>query len=131
MTGRQPKELIPGFLSISDCCLVHLRKTGLFETVLPSKIFEAAAMARPVVIGVGGCAAELVRDADCGICIEPENAVELADAIERLRADPDLRARLGRQGRDLLSARYDVDRLAEDYARLVERIRGDWQARRS
>jgi glycosyltransferase involved in cell wall biosynthesis len=130
VTGRQPKELIPAFLSISDCCLVHLRKTALFETVLPSKIFEAAALERPIIMGVGGFAADMIRDADCGICIEPENAVDLVAAIDTLRADPARRADLGRHGRERLSSRYDVDRLAEEYAEVVERVRADWVAGR-
>lgn len=128
VTGRQPKESIPGFLSISDCCLVHLRKTALFETVLPSKIFEAAALERPIIMGVGGFAAQLIRDAECGICIEPENAGELVAAIDTLRADPALRAELGKRGRTNLSSRYDVDRLADDYARLLQRVRSEWVA---
>jgi len=130
VTGRQPKELMPAFLSISDCCLVHLRKTSLFETVLPSKIFEAAAMERPIVLGVGGCAAELVREAGCGICIEPGNEAELVAAIDDLRTNPERRAALGRAGRERLSGRYDVDRLAEEYADVVERVRADWVAGR-
>lgn len=126
LTGRLPREAMPAVLSISDCCLVHLRKTGLFETVLPSKIFEAAAMERPIVLGVEGDAASLVREADCGICIEPGDDVALLSAIDRLAADPELRRRLGRNGRANLVARHDVDRLAEDYACVLERVRSDW-----
>lgn len=126
VAGRQPKELMPAFLSISDCCLVHLRKTGLFETVLPSKIFEAAALERPIIMGVGGFAADLIREADCGVCIEPENAAELLAAIETLRTNSSLRAEMGRRGRERLLSRYDVDRLAEDYAELIEQVRSNW-----
>jgi glycosyltransferase involved in cell wall biosynthesis len=129
--GRQPKERIAGFLSISDACLVHLRKTDLFQTVLPSKIFETAAMERPIIMGVGGFAADLVRQAGCGICIESENETELADAIEKLATDPDLCGRLGRQGRESLAVRYDMNRLAEDYAGIVERVRQAWLAGKS
>lgn len=128
VTGRQPKEAMIGFLSISDCCLVHLRKTDLFETVLPSKIFEAAALERPIILGVGGFAADLIREADCGLCIEPENDAELLEAIDTLRADPRLRAEMGARGRGSLSSRYDIDRLAEEYAALVTRVRADWLA---
>jgi putative intracellular protease/amidase len=130
VTGRQPKELVPGFLAISDCCLVHLRKTGLFETVLPSKIFEAAALERPIILGVKGFAEELVRGADCGICIEPEDELQLVDAIETLRRDPEMRRQMGERGRTSLVARYDIDRLSEDYARLVQDVRAAWLAGR-
>lgn len=130
VTGRQPKEAMNGFLSISDCCLVHLRKTDLFQTVLPSKIFEAAALERPIILGVGGFAADLVREAECGLCIEPENDAELVAAIDTLRADPRLRAEMGARGRGNLSSRYDIDRLAEEYADLIVRLKADWLAGR-
>ena len=93
--GRQDKSLIPAFLSASDACLVHLKKTGLFETVMPSKIFEAASMAKPIILGVEGSAADLVKNVGAGICIEPENAEQLADAVKKLASDPQLCQQLG------------------------------------
>ena len=43
---------------------MHLRKQELFKSVLPSKLFEAAGMGKPIVLGVEGCAAEFLRGAD-------------------------------------------------------------------
>lgn len=50
------------------------RQSDHFKTVLPSKMLEATAMAKPTILGVGGYAAQFLREADAGICIEPENA---------------------------------------------------------
>ena len=55
---------------------------------------------------------------------------ELVAAIDELRTNPARRADLGRHGRERLSSRYDVDRLAEEYAEVVQRVRADWLARR-
>ena len=60
-TGSLDRSLIPNVLSLSDVCFVHLRKSKTFETVMPSKIFEAAAMARPIILGVRGFAQEFVQ----------------------------------------------------------------------
>ena len=59
-TGRLPKSDMPMVLASSDCLLVHLKKTDLFATVIPSKIFEAMAMERPLVMGVQGESADIV-----------------------------------------------------------------------
>ena len=123
-TGRQSKETIPAFLSVSDCCLVHLRKTDLFESVLPSKIAEAGAAERPVILGVAGHAARLLQASGGGVCIEPENDGELVDAVERLRGDTGLCARLGRAGREYVLEHFDGDRLAADYLELIDRVCG-------
>jgi glycosyltransferase involved in cell wall biosynthesis len=121
-TGRLDKARMPEVLAAADACLVHLTKTELFQSVLPSKIFEAAAMARPIVLGVEGFAAELVAGAGAGLCIEPENEHELVDAMLRLADDPALARRLGEAGRAGIAADYDYDRLASRYAELLGKI---------
>jgi len=119
--GRLGMRDIPGVLSLSDACLVHLRSSPTFTTVMPSKIFEAAAMARPVILGVDGFARTFVEEAGCGLCIEPENEHELVEAVLRLSGDAALRARLGRAGLDLAGA-CDRDRLAERYLGVIEQV---------
>jgi glycosyltransferase involved in cell wall biosynthesis len=121
-TGRQDKRLVPAFLVMTDVCLVHLLRKDLFRTVLPSKIFEAAAMKKPIILGVEGSAAQIVGEANAGICIEPENESELVEAVKRLAADRVLAGRMGQAGFDSIASIYDYDRLAEKYAEIVERV---------
>ena len=120
--GRQNKHLIPGFLSISDACLVHRKKTDIFKTVLPSKLFEAAAMAEPVILGVEGYAAEFLREANAGICIEPENAEQLTQAVEELADNPQLCRSLGQSGRKYVMEYHDRDSLANEYLNTIVRF---------
>jgi UDP-N-acetylmuramyl pentapeptide phosphotransferase/UDP-N-acetylglucosamine-1-phosphate transferase/glycosyltransferase involved in cell wall biosynthesis len=122
-TGRLDKALIPALLASVDVALVHLKKRDLFTTVMPSKIFEAAAMAKPIILGVEGYAAELVQRAGCGICIEPENEAELIAAVEQLIDTPAFGATLGRAGRDYFVRRFDRAALAGDYLELIRRLR--------
>ncbi len=68
-----PKESAPSYLSVFDVALVPLKRSDTFKTVIPSKIFEAAAMQKPVLLGVDGQAKKLVEDYEIGICYEPEN----------------------------------------------------------
>lgn len=123
-TGRQPKSDMPAFLAATDACLVHLTRTDLFKTVLPSKIFEAAAMRKPIILGVEGFAADLVSQAEAGICIQPENEDELLEAVEKLRVDPHFGRSLGHAGYEKIASRYTYDRLAREYSDLLAR----WQA---
>jgi glycosyltransferase involved in cell wall biosynthesis len=120
--GRQDKHLIPGFLSITDACLVHLKKAELFKTVLPSKIFEAAAMAKPIILGLDSFAAEFVKQANAGICIEPENAEQLAQTVEKLADDPKLCQLLGQAGRKYVMKHHNRDSLANKYLDIIVRF---------
>lgn len=120
--GRQPKELMPAYLTLSDVCLVHLRKTELFTTVMPSKIFEAAGMKRPIINGVSGFAAEFVKESGSGINIEPESSQQLVQAVRKLKADPALCRALGQSGFEYVSTHFDRDRLAKDYLEHIENV---------
>ncbi|MDH5674589.1 MAG: glycosyltransferase family 4 protein [Myxococcales bacterium] len=121
-TGRLPKADMPAVLSVADCCLVHLKKTELFETVLPSKLFEALAMRRPVILGVRGDAARVLEESGGGLCIEPEDDGALLEAIERLRGEPGLAQRFGERGEAHVVGRYDRDRLAGEYLGVLDDV---------
>lgn len=118
--GRVELRAVPGVLSLSDACLVHLRASPTFTTVMPSKIFEAAAMARPIILGVAGFARTFVQEAGCGVCIEPESEHDLTEAVLRLSADAGFRTRLGQAGLRVAAA-HDRDRLAARYLAMITR----------
>ena len=66
--------------------------------MLPSKMLEAMATAKPVILGVEGHAATLLKDAGAGLCIQPENDAALVEAVEALAADRSPRDADGRSG---------------------------------
>jgi glycosyltransferase involved in cell wall biosynthesis len=122
MLGQQPKERMPQFLAASDACLVLLIKSELFKTVLPSKIFEAMAMKRPIILGVEGESRELLEEGGCGLCIEPESDRELAEAVLRLAREPQLGAELGERGAEFVARRFDREVLALEYLGVLEGV---------
>lgn len=120
MLPQQKKEKMPEIIAASDVCMVLLKKTDLFKTVIPSKIFEAMAMERPIILGVEGESKEIIQEGACGLCIEPENAKALADAVLKLFENSDLAAELGRNGKSFVAKRYDREKLALEYLELLE-----------
>ena len=122
MLPQQPKELMPGFIAASDACMVLLKKTDLFKTVIPSKIFEAMAMERPVILGVEGESRAIIEKAGCGVCIEPENSRALADAVTFLSSNPELANELGANGRRTVIESYNRDALAKNYLTILQNI---------
>jgi len=112
MLEQQPKERMPEIWALSDASLVLLRKLPLFETVIPSKIFESMAMQKPIILGVLGEAREIVEEAGAGLTFEPENAAELAAVVLRLASDNALARALGANGRQYVAAHFDRRRLA-------------------
>jgi glycosyltransferase involved in cell wall biosynthesis len=72
---RQPKESMPDYWSLCDLALIPLRDNPVFESVIPSKMFECMAMGIPVLHGVEGESADLVRTHQVGLLFEPEDGV--------------------------------------------------------
>jgi colanic acid biosynthesis glycosyl transferase WcaI len=106
----QPHERMPLLIASADACLVPLRKLPLFEGALPSKMYEIMACARPIILGVQGEACNIVaKEAGAALAVEPENAQALAEAILSLQAQPEMAARLGKQGRRLVEMRFSRD----------------------
>ena len=118
---QQPREKIPGFISASDVCLVLLKKTDVFKTVIPTKMLEFMSCARPVILGVDGQAREIVEQAGAGIVIEPESSKALVQAIQSLIANAEQGTALGTKGREYILRHFSRRRTAEDY---IEVLRG-------
>jgi colanic acid biosynthesis glycosyl transferase WcaI len=114
MIPQQPRAEVPRYLSLCDLALVHLKADKVFETVIPSKIFEAFAMGIPVLgVGPAGEASELVAKHASGVWLESGNPELLADCITRMYADPVGRTSM-RSAALAASRTYDRSRLAMD-----------------
>ena len=120
-TGRQPKSSMPDWVSSSDASLVHLKKTELFTTVMPSKIFESAGCKRPIIMGVDGFAKKLVMDADAGLDMTPESAASLVECVKKLIDNPALCCKLGENAYNNIAKVYNRDQQASDYLSILNR----------
>ncbi|MHC8315355.1 glycosyltransferase family 4 protein [Pseudomonas sp. LB3P31] len=79
-----PMSEVGGYLSSADALLVHLKKDPLFTITIPSKTQAYMAAGKPILMAVDGDAADLVRDAECGVVSESDNPQALAGAVQDL-----------------------------------------------
>ena len=121
-TGRRPKEEIPEWIASSNINLVHLKKSELFKSVMPSKIFESAGCARPVLIGVEGFARELVLRAGMGIEITPEDAESMVAGLLKILENPVLEKQLGQNALHNIVPHYDRDSQALKYIEILKNL---------
>lgn len=96
------REDVSSVLRGCDALLVCLRDEPLLEHFVPSKMFDAMAVGRPVLLAARGESADLVREVGCGIVIEPEDGPALAAAIQTLAADRSSAVRMGQAGRAVI-----------------------------
>ncbi len=120
--GQQLREKIPGFIAASDVCLVLLKKTEVFKTVIPTKMLEFMACARPVILGVDGQARSIMEQAEGGIVVEPENADALVLAIQSLQQNRDLGRVMGQRARKYIVENFSRARTAAKYLKVLDAV---------
>jgi glycosyltransferase involved in cell wall biosynthesis len=125
LLGSQPRDRVAELLGQADIVVQPsvVLPSGKTEGI-PVAMMEALAAERAVVASRLSGVPELVVDGETGLLVEPGNPIALADAIERLAGDPGLRSRLGRRGRELVLAEFDLRRntaiLADRFKESIE-----------
>ncbi|HKN17209.1 MAG TPA: glycosyltransferase family 4 protein [Candidatus Sulfotelmatobacter sp.] len=119
---QQPREKIPAYICASDVCLVPLKRTDVFKTVIPTKMLEFMSCARPVILGVDGQARAILEEARAGLVVEPENSGALANAIRFLNANRERSRELGQNGRDYIIRKFSRRQTAERYIGVLQRL---------
>lgn len=116
-----PKDQVPRYWSLLDVSIIHLRKTDLFTSVIPSKLFECMGMGIPVLHGVAGESAAIVQNEQVGEMFESDNAQQLVDALLKLRADE---SRFKSYQANGLSAakRYDRKQLSANMLEILKKV---------
>ncbi|MDO9634383.1 MAG: glycosyltransferase, partial [Paludibacter sp.] len=121
LLGSVPKKDVVDFLSILDAAIINLRKSDLFKTVIPSKIFETTAMQVPILLGVDGEARGIVEKYNVGLYYEPENENDFIEKVELLfSAQTDIQAI--KEGCYKLSHDFDRKKLAVKMLNLIEAV---------
>ena len=116
------KAELKKYYSVTDIMLVPLRDLPLFDTVLPSKIFEILAMKKPIIITVKGEAKKLVENAGGGKFAEPENPDDLAEKILETYNNPEWLKEAGEKGRTFVEKNFNRDKLAKNYLDILKDI---------
>ena len=117
MLDSVPKSEVKRYISILDVCLINLRKSQLFKTVIPSKIFENAGMEVPILMGVEGEAKDIIESYHAGVCYEPENQKDFIKKLSIILS-PDKRPAF-KTGCQSLADAYDRKKLASDMQKVI------------
>lgn len=104
------------YLAAFDIFVLPSRREGI-----GSILFDAMEQGLPIVAARVGGVPEIVHDEQNGILIDPERADQLRDAVLRLSADRDLRARMGMRGRQVASG-YSAQVMAQKYLDIYESV---------
>ncbi len=111
----RPPEFIARLYSIAFAGLASAKNLPLFRGARSSKMFPVMASGKPVVYRGDGEGPLLVEEAEAGLVIKPEDPLLLAEAIQVLANNPDLAAKLGRNGRNYVETYFSWPVLVRDW----------------
>jgi glycosyltransferase involved in cell wall biosynthesis len=101
------KDEIVRYISLFDAMIIPLVKNDLFKITIPSKLYESMAAKIPVLLCVDGEARRIVEDSNCGLFVEPENSVMLAEKVKLLVSQPKLLIEYGQNGNRIAKEQFD------------------------
>ncbi len=117
MTGMVPYKELPRYLMLSDVVIIPQRVTPDTVGQIPSKIFDAMSMARPIISTRVSNIPEIL--ADCGIIVNPESPNELSRAIKQVIENPEKASQMGRKARERCNELYSLKTIREKLKRLA------------
>jgi len=108
-----------------SCCHIGvalLKPTPNYVESYPTKMFEYMAMGLPVIVSDFPLYREVVEGARCGLCVDPVEPQDVADAIEWLLDHPEEAWAMGRRGREAVRTQYNWDIEAEKLLRFYAEV---------
>jgi len=120
--GAVPRNEYLRLCSQATILFAHLRRLDSLRTALPSKLLEYMALGRPIIFAGEGVGANLVREAECGVVVPPEQPLAIRDAVQRLHSDALLREQMGTRGRQFVTQHYDRTILLGEMVRDIESL---------
>jgi glycosyltransferase involved in cell wall biosynthesis len=114
------EEVLRRFIDCDVFALASIVDNKGASDILPTVILEAMAAARPVVSTRLAGIPEMVRHGESGLLVGSGDIVALADALESLLCDPQLRERFGTAGRRIVEDKFDIDKNAAQLLQLFE-----------
>jgi colanic acid biosynthesis glycosyl transferase WcaI len=120
----QPARHLADVLATADVLVATIEAdAGAFA--IPSKVLSYLCAGRPILLAAprDNLAARTVERANAGIVVDPADEAGFMAAAGRLRADPELRAELGANGRAYAERTFDMTRITDRFERVILNVR--------
>jgi glycosyltransferase involved in cell wall biosynthesis len=117
MIGFVPVKELPRYLMLSDVVIIPQRITPDTVGQIPSKVFDAMSLARPIISTKVSDIPEILTG--CGIIVNPESPDELSKAIKWVIENPERASQIGRSAREKCIELYSLKTIREKLKRFV------------
>lgn len=120
--GKVPYEDLPRLMSMSHICLGIFGTTPKAQRVIPNKVFDALAVARPVITADTPAVREAFTHGENVYLCPPGNGEALAEAILSLKRDPDLRSHIATEGYKLFKQKFSIEAISRELSAILQKV---------
>lgn len=109
--GKMTPEEADRYVHFADCAYLSFQNNPLFNKTLPAKLQTYLACGTPILAAAGGESARLIREAGCGLAVEPQKEPLVAAVLEMAGTSPEKRKAMSAAGRQYYKEHFTMDRL--------------------
>lgn len=107
--GRRPTEEMPVYYKLADACLVSLNADNQTGLTLPSKVQGYMAAGKPILGMISGSAQEVIREAECGLCVDSGDVEGFAGILREFITNHDKYRQCGTNGKEFFIRNFKKD----------------------
>ena len=120
-----PIDNVANYFCSVEALVIHLLKDPLYEITIPSKTQTYMFFGKPLLMAMGGDAANLVKQSRCGLVVESQNPKALAQAAEQLaKTNPDVLAAMGQQAKAFYQQNLGITIGAQSFGEIFKQLAG-------
>lgn len=110
------------YILASDVGVSILKKAETFKTIYSNKTFDYMSCKKPILLGIDGVSRILVKQANCGIYVEPENTISIEKGIREMLNNKKKLIVMGQNGFTYAKKHFDREKLAISYLNKIKEI---------
>ena len=123
-TGWQDQEKVKSYMAVCDVGIIPHKKTVHTDHTIPHKLFHYMFMELPCVVSNCKPLERIVKETDCGLVYTSGVAAELAERVNKLLENRDLRLELGQKGARAVKIKYNWDATSKGLIDVYNRLLG-------
>ena len=108
--GKRPYKEMVDFYRLADACLLTLSNKTQTGLTVPGKLQGYMAAGKPIIASINGDAADIIREANCGICIPADDVQALADALRDFICNRENYIECGKRARKYYEENFTLKR---------------------
>ena len=118
-TGKVSEQEANVYVHFADCAFLSFRDNALFNLVLPAKLQTYLACGTPILAAAGGESAALIREAQCGIAVNPDLDGLVNGVLEMTSLSQEARNRMGQAAKSYSQKYFEQETLLNQLEELL------------